>query len=217
MSLESKVIDDISFSTNTDFKEFNFPLTFEFKIGTLANDFTAKDASGETIAYVRQKMFKLKEEITVYSDESKNTVLYKINADRIIDFRANYAFSYEEDGEVFGRVGRKGMKSLWKAHYEIYDENNKLEYSIKELNPWAKVMDSLLGEVPGLNFFTGYLFNPKYGLTSPSGEVVAILSKEASFFGRKFKLEKLGNMEEGDSQRMLLSLMMMMLLERRRG
>ena len=216
MSLESKVIDDISFSTNTDFREFNFPLTFEFKIGTLANDFTAKDASGETVAYVRQKMFKLKEAIIVYSNESKNNILYKINADRIIDFRANYAFSYE-DGEVFGRVGRKGMKSIWKAHYEIYEEDNKLEYNIKELNPWAKVMDSLLGEVPILNFFTGYLFNPKYGLTSPSGELVAKLSKEPSFFGRRFTLEKIGSMEEGDSQRMLLALMMMMLLERRRG
>jgi len=214
--MNNEIIDDISFRENSDFKEFDFPLTFEFKIGTLANDFTAKDSNGNTIAYVRQKMFKLKEAIIVYSNESKTNILYKIDADRIIDFRANYKFSYE-DGEVFGRVGRKGMKSIWKANYDIFDENNNLEYNIGELNPWAKVMDSLLGEIPILNFFTGYLFNPKYGLKTPEGEIVAELTKEPSFFGRKFKLEKIGDLEKGDSQRMLLALMMMMLLERRRG
>jgi hypothetical protein len=60
--------------------------------------------------------------------------------------------------------------------------------------------------------FSGYMFNPKYGLKTPNGELVAQLSKEPSFFGRKFKLEKLGDLEQGDSERMILSLMMMILL-----
>ena len=109
------------------------------------------------------------------------------------------------------------MKSIWKAHYEIFDEDGAQEYSIGELNPWAKVMDSVLGEIPIVNFFTGYLANPKYGLKSPEGKLVARLSKEPSFFGRRFNLEKIEELEEGDSERMLLALMMMMLLERRRG
>lgn len=217
MSTQNEVLDDINFSNNVkNFKEFNFPLNFEFKIGTMANDFVVKDANGTTIAYVRQKMFKLKEAIIVYANESKKDILYKINADRILDFRASYAFT-NEDGEVFGRVGRKGMKSLWKAHYEIFDNDNNQEYSIGELNPWAKVLDGLLGEVPLLSMFTGYLFNPKYGLKSPDGKLVAQLTKEASLFGRRFKLEKLADLETGDSERMILSLMMMLLLERRRG
>ena len=73
-------------------------------------------------------------------------MIYKIDADRIIDFRANYSFS-DKDGKAFG------MKSLWKAHYEIYNNENKLEYSISDMNPRAKVMDGLLGEVPILSFF----------------------------------------------------------------
>lgn len=217
MSSENEILDDINFSNNIkNFKEFDFPLHFEFKIGTLANDFVVKDANNKTIAYVRQKMFKLKEAILVYSNENKKDILYKINADRILDFSANYNFSDEGDN-VFGRVGRKGMKSLWKAHYEIYDNENNQEYNIGELNPWTKVMDALLGEVPLVSMFTGYLFNPKYGLKSPSGEDVARLSKEPSFFGRRFKLEKIGDLEQGDSERMILAIMMMLLLERRRG
>ncbi|MEN8898824.1 MAG: hypothetical protein ABF251_08965, partial [Nonlabens sp.] len=57
-----------------------YPIKFSFKVTTLSNDFTAKNASGQTIAYVKQKMFKLKEAITVYSDESKTRILYTIAA-----------------------------------------------------------------------------------------------------------------------------------------
>jgi len=200
----------------TSFKNFNYPITFEFKISTLANDFTAKDASGNTIAYVKQKMFKLKEAINVFSDESKLETLYTIAADRIIDFNACYAFK-NTNGIELGKVGRKGRKSLLKAHYEIFDKSNNLDYTISEENPWAKVGDAVLGEIPLLGMFTGYLFNPKYIVKDTNDQIIARLSKEPSFFGRRFKLEEVGRFKDEDGERIMLSLMMMSLLERRRG
>lgn len=207
---------DSNFSTKRDFKEFDFPITFQFKISTLANDFTALDAGGGTIAYVRQKMFKFKEAILIYSNENKTDVLYKIDADRIIDFNACYSFKDNNDN-LIGKLGRKGMRSLLKAHYEIFDNENKQEYSIREENPWAKVGDALLCEVPLLGLFSGYLFNPRYIVQKADGTSVARLSKQKSFFGRTFKLDKLQDLEPGDGERMMLALMMMVLLERRRG
>ena len=65
--------------------------------------------------------------------------------------------------------------------------------------------------------FTGYVFNPKYVITDQNGNTIARLTKQPSLFGRNFKLEKLSELQDGDSERLLLSLMMMMLLERRRG
>ncbi len=207
---------DSNFSSKRDFKEFTFPITFKFKISTLANDFTAMDAGGGTIAYVRQKMFKFKEAILIYSNENKTDILYKIDADRIIDFNACYSFKDNNDNLV-GKLGRKGMRSLLKAHYEIFDNENKQEYSIREENPWAKVGDALLCEVPLLGLFSGYLFNPRYIVQKADGTIVARLSKQKSFFGRTFKLDKLQDLEPGDGERMMLALMMMVLLERRRG
>lgn len=199
-----------------EFKNFNYPINFEFKIGTFANDFTAKDSSGKTIAYVKQKMFKLKEAIQVFSNESKSEVLYTIGADRVIDFNASYEFK-NVNGISLGKVGRKGRKSLLKAHYDIFDENGTQGYSITEENPWAKVGDALFSEIPLLGMFTGYVFNPKYVVKGSNDQIIARLSKEASFFGRKFKLEEVGKFEQGDDERVLLALMMMSLLERRRG
>lgn len=207
---------DSNFSAKHNFKEFDFPITFKFKISSLANDFTATDAGGGTIAYVRQKMFKFKEAILIYSNDSKTNLLYKIDADRIIDFNACYSFK-DKDENLVGKLGRKGMRSLLKAHYEIFDNENNHEYAIREENPWAKVGDALLCEVPLLGLFSGYMFNPRYIVQKNDGTIVARLSKQKSFFGRTFKLDKLQELEPGDGERMMLALMMMILLERRRG
>ena len=215
MSEEVDVIDRVAVET-PKYKDFNYPIQFEFKIGTLANDFTAKDANGNTIGYVRQKMFKLKEDIQVFSDESKSTVLYTIGADRIIDFNASYHFK-NANGEEIGKVGRKGRKSILKAYYNIFDANGDLDYTISEENPWAKVGDAMLSEIPILGMLTGYFFNPRYVVKDKSDQIIARLSKEKSFFGRRFKLDEVGKFKAGDDERILLALMMMSLLERRRG
>lgn len=196
---------------------FEFPLEFTFKIGTIANDFVAKDASGKTIAYVRQKMFKLKEAVSVFDDESKSKVLYKINADRWLDYNASYNFSAGDSEDNVGRVGRRGRKSLWNAHYEIFDKEGDQEYSIREENPWAKVWDAVLGEIPVVSMFTGYFANPRYIVKNLDDEVILRLKKQPSFFGRRFHLEKVGDISKEEAERALLSLMMMSLLERRRG
>ena len=77
---------------------FNYPLNFEFKISTLSNDFIAKDSQGNTIAYVRQKMLKLKEKVIVFSDESKTKELFYIDADKWLDFNTAYSFTSAEGG-----------------------------------------------------------------------------------------------------------------------
>ena len=196
--------------------EVKFPLKFIFNITTLSNDFSAIDANGKIIAYVRQKMFKLKEDITIYENEDRAKVNFKIKADRWIDFSAAYSFS-DSSGKEIGKIARKGWASIWKAEYELVDQNQKIQYHIREENGWIKVLDSVLGEIPILGMLTGYLFNPTYKVTNTNDEIVIRLKKEASFFGRKFEIEKLKTTDNDDDQRIILGLMMMILLERRRG
>ena len=65
--------------------------------------------------------------------------------------------------------------------------------------------------------FTGYLFNPSYLVTDINDQPIVRLKKQASFFGRNFELSKIGKMDNDDDDRIMLGLMMMILLERRRG
>ncbi len=197
-------------------QNIQFPVNFKFKISSLANDFTATDASGKTLAYVRQKMFKFKEDIQIYNDESKSKVNYSIKADRWLDFSAAYAF-YDNNGKEFGKIVRKGWRSLWKAEYQIIDQFEKQQYTITEENAWVRVIDSLLGEIPFVGMFSGYFFNPAYLVVDQQNQTIIRLSKLPSFFGRNFELSKVGTMDSDDDDRVMLGLMMMILLERRRG
>lgn len=201
---------------STVFNENQYPIDFVFRIGTLHNDFTATDAMGNTLAYVKQKLFKFKEHVQVFGDKDQASLKYEIKADKWLDFNTCYTFTNAEGKEV-GKVTRKGWKSIWKANYTILDENGNEDLVIKEANPFAKVFDSLLGEIPLLGIFTGYLFNPKYHASRPDGTLVFICKKQSSFFGRKFKLTNEALVEQGEEERILLGFMMMLLLERRRG
>ena len=193
-----------------------FPLNFTFKITTISNDFRVNDATGAEVAFVRQKLFKLKEEVQVFNDESRSQLNLTVKANKWLDFSASYVF-YDNQERELGRIVRRGWKSLWKSSYDIYDENQKQDFSVNEENPLIKVFDGLFGDIPILGMFTGYFFNPTYLVTRPDGTAIARLSKEKSFFGRRFSVDKLAEFETGEENRLLLGLMMMILLERQRG
>lgn len=197
-------------------KNIKYPVNFKFNIGTLSNDFVATDAGGSVLAYVRQKMFKLKEDILIYNNENKAQVNYRIRADKWIDFSAAYSM-VDKDEKELGKVARKGWKSIWKTEYELIDQHQKLQYHIREDNAWVKVYDSLLGQVPILGGLTGYFFNPSYSVLDLNKKPIVRLKKEASFFGRKFQITKLSDIDLDDEERIILGLMMMILLERRKG
>jgi len=197
-------------------KNIQFPVQFTFKIGTLSNDFLVEDAMGNDIGYVRQKMLKLIDEVVVYDNALKSNALFTIKANKWIDFSATYTFT-NHFGQEIGRIGRKGWASMWKARYEIFDEKANQDLLIQEENGWVKVADALFSEIPILGLFTGYVFNPSYIVTRPDGTAVIRLKKQPSLIGRRFSLEKLNNFEAGEEERVILGLMMMILMERRRG
>ncbi len=197
-------------------KELKFPLEFVFRISTLSNDFRAMDANGRMVAYVRSKLFKFKEDVQIFDNQDKTNELYRIKANKWLDWSAAYGFK-RADGSPLGRIARKGWRSLWKAEYDLIDQNDQQQYKIQEDNGWVKVLDSLLGEIPILGFFTGYLFNPSYSVLNLDGKAVVSIKKQPSFFGRKFIVEKLVDIDIDDQERIMLGLMMMILLERRRG
>ena len=193
-----------------------YPLSMSFKLFALSPQIKVLDANGEVVCYVQQKMFRLKEAVTVFKDQSKQATLCDIKADRIMDWSACYHF-YDSSGESFGAVRRKGMRSIWKAHYEVLDENDQHISTIQEENPMAKVFDSMLGEIPIIGLLTGFMFHPKYLLTSTDGQARLRVTKEASFMERKYRVDKLVEYDPVDELRALMSFLMMTLLERSRG
>jgi uncharacterized protein YxjI len=193
----------------------NYPLQISFKIIAIAQQLSITDATGNLVSYVKQKAFKLKEAVTVFADAEQTRPLYTINADKVLDFSARYHFR-DMNGTDIGSVKRQGMKSIWKARYDIYAGETPV-MMIAEENPWVKVFDGLLGEIPIVGMFTGYLFHPAYLVTHTNGALLMRLEKQQAFFEVKYVIEKQVDMPPAEETRALLSLIMMILLERGRG
>lgn len=194
----------------------NYPLQLSFKILALASQIYVRDANGQLVGYVKQKLLKLKEDIGIFADEGRQHLKYSIKADRIIDFSANYSFA-DPSGRRLGSVKRKGMRSLWKADYQVAGPDGAVVMKINEENGWIKVADALINEIPIAGLFTGYFLNPTYLVTRVDGSPVLRLRKQPAFFESKFTMEPLTQMTEADEELVLLSCLTMTLLERRRG
>jgi uncharacterized protein YxjI len=192
-----------------------YPLELAFKVLALTPQLSVTDASGRLVFYVKLKMFKLKELVTVFADEEQTQPLYKINADRVIDFSARYHFS-DVSGTNLGSVKREGVKSLWKAHYNILDGETAV-MTIREENPWVKVADGCISQIPIVGLIGGFILHPSYMVSRLDESLVMRLMKQPSFFESKFVVRKESYLDERDEIRVLLSLMMMILLERARG
>lgn len=193
-----------------------YPLQLRFKIIAIAPQIYIDDASGNTAMYVKQKAFKLKEDITVYADDQQNVERFKIKADRIIDFNASYGFS-DANGRELGAVKRQGVRSLWKASYGISDAHGNVSLTMREENPWVKVLDSLVEDVPVIGMLSGYFLNPSYLVTREDGTPVMRLTKRPSLLERRFEIEKLADLGGDEEARALLSTIMLVLLEKDRG
>ena len=204
----------IYFQPIVDFS-MKYPLDLRFKLLSLSQQITVRDAEGTSILFVKQKMLRLKEKVEVFSDSSLKSKLFEINADRIIDFSANYRFT-AADGSEWGSVRRLGMRSLWSAHYEVI-EGNAVDMHIREENPWKKFVESLLGEIPIVGFVALYLINPSYLITMADGTTAMRVVKKPSILERYFVIEKVNEVDQDDELRALLSLIMMVLLEKSRG
>lgn len=193
----------------------NYPLQLTFKILAIARQLSVTDASGRLVCYVKQKAFKLKEAVTVFADVEQTQPLFTINADRVLDFSAQYHFT-DRSGARIGSVRRQGMKSLWKARYDILSNNGQV-MTIQEASAWTKVLDALLGELPLVGMFTGYFFHPAYIVARQDGTPVLRLEKQPAFLEGRYKIEKIGMLNEDEETHVLLSLIMLVLLERHRG
>ena len=196
----------------------NFPLDLRFKLLALAPQISVTDASGRLLYYVRQKAFKLKESITVFADAEQTRALYHVNADRVIDFGARYVIEDAATGATLGAVRRQGLRSIWRAHYEV-ERGGSTVLEAREENPWIKLADGLLGELPIVGLLTGYILHPAYRLTQAAGGAPLLrMKKEMAFLEGRYTIERAGPpAAEADEQLAVLGLLMLVLLERSRG
>jgi hypothetical protein len=195
-----------------------YPLDIRFKIAAISSQMSVHDASGNEVFYIKQKLFKLKEKIEIYRDNSKSQLLYTIQADRVIDFSAGYTLA-DVNGTPIGHIKRRGAKSLWRASYDLELQGQPFAF-VREANPWTKVLDALVSEIPVVGLFSGYMFHPRYDITAATGDtLLASLHKRPAFLEGYYQLtgDGLADTDEATQYNTALLSMVVVLLERMRG
>jgi uncharacterized protein YxjI len=81
---------------------------------------------GELVLFCEQKMFKLREDIRIFSDEQKTQEVLAIKARQIIDFSAAYDVVDSTTSEKVGTLRRKGLKSILRDEWDVLDANDQV-------------------------------------------------------------------------------------------
>lgn len=192
-----------------------YPLTYNFKRIAITNKVTVTNATGEVVLYAHQKLLNIKERILLFADTEQTKPVGELRADRVIDFSPIQTFT-DTNGSVVSKVARRGAKSIWRANYEIMDANEHIYFKIKEEKAWVKVIDTLVGEIPIVGLFTGYLFNPTYLLMDENEAVVGKITKRPSFLESNYTLE-LDNPAMNKAELLPVAVMTVVTRERVRG
>jgi uncharacterized protein YxjI len=193
-----------------------YPLTLTFKFLTISSYIRVVDATGQLVGYVKQRAFRLREDVTIFADEGQTQPLFHIKADRIIDIGATYSIR-TADGRPLGAVRQRGMRTLWRATYDILDESGSAVGLVHEKDVWTKVIDGLIGEIPFLGFVIQQWINPTYLIDSADGVTVLRMRKQPSLIERRFIVEQDAPVSRGLEPLALPAVLMVVLLERGRG
>jgi hypothetical protein len=94
------------------------------QVFALTGKFRFYDPLENLIMFSEQKMFKLREDIRVYSDENKTQEVLSIKARQIIDFSAAYDVVDTAMNQKVGTLRRKGWSSLFRDEWQVLDAND---------------------------------------------------------------------------------------------
>jgi len=82
--------------------------------------------AGQLMLYSRQKMFRLREDIRVFSDESMTQELLYIQARNILDFSAAYDVIDSTTQAKVGVLRRHGWRSMVRDEWDVLDANDQV-------------------------------------------------------------------------------------------
>jgi len=129
--------------------------------------FHVYDQRGNVVFYSKQKAFKLKEDLRIYSDESQSNELLKIKTAQILDISATYDVIDTTRGENVGALKRKGLKSILKDEWVLLSSDGYEIANLKEKSMARALLSRFLR-----------FFPQDYIITTTDGHKVAEINQQ---------------------------------------
>jgi len=126
------------------------------QVFALTGKFRFYDPSDRLVLFSEQKMFRLREDIRVYTDEGKQQEVLMIKARQIIDFAAAYDVVDSVSGEKVGVLRRKGWSSILRDEWEVLNAQDQ---------PIGSLFEDSMGLALLRRLLLGLLLPQNYDLT----------------------------------------------------
>ncbi|MDD5455130.1 MAG: hypothetical protein PHW62_06520 [Candidatus Ratteibacteria bacterium] len=99
---------------------------FRRKVFTLLGAaFHVYDENKNVVFYSRQKVFRIREDFRVYSDESMKQEILTIKTPHILDIWATYNVQDPTTGENVGSIKRRALKSILRDEWTFFSPDEK--------------------------------------------------------------------------------------------
>lgn len=164
------------------------------KIRPLVNQYAIYEATeagepGAMIAFTQQKRLAFKEKFTAYTDESKQTVFFEIQARKVFDVSGRYDIT-DATGTAIGAIGKNFKSSLLRSTWHIYhlDAEDKPALVIQERSKALAIFRRIWGILPYIGdipFFLKYNFD----FTDPTTNQVSASYNKTTTFRDHYQLD----------------------------
>lgn len=125
------------------------------QVFALTGKFRFYDQNENLLMFSEQKMFRWREDIRVFADESKTQEILMIKARQIIDFSAAYDVIDSTTNQKVGVLRRKGWQSMLRDEWEVLDANDQ---------PLGLLFEDSMGLALLRRFLLGSLLPQNYDL-----------------------------------------------------
>jgi uncharacterized protein YxjI len=141
----------------------------------LGASFFIDNAEGNTIGYCKQKAFRIREDIRIYTDESQAKELIRISTKSIWDISGTYEI-FDAQGTKIGAVKRKGIRSTF-----IRDEWDMLSPEAAVIGT-MKEDSTLKAILRRLNEIFALILPERFHLRDPQGRELAVMRQHFNPF-----------------------------------
>ena len=137
--------------------------------------FRVYTADGQLIMFVKHPVLRLREEFQVYGDEAQTKPLLLVKSKQAIAINFSYEVMDTQTGQVLGAVQKKGLKSIFRDKFHIFDGAGQEIGTAEEQG--ASIMRRIFRFLPG------------HHAIFVNGQQVAKIDQRFRFFTRVFDVE----------------------------
>jgi len=129
--------------------------------------------------YAEQQMFRLREDIRVFADEYKQSLLLTIQARQILDFAASYDIQDPVYLQPLGALRRRGFQSMLRDLWEILDPGGEQVAVVEEDSGCRAALR---------RFLLGSLLPQTYFIRLSDGTIAATFTQRFHLFRYQMEL-----------------------------